>query len=71
MTAPEISPKYIIDLIEKVKNGIWDAMPAKTYKNVENYLTKWQNASYDYYGNLQDINFEIFMTERHIVRLGL
>lgn len=52
-----ISPKYLMNLIKKVHQAIWEEY--KTYKEVKFYLEKWQEA--DNYGNW--VNFGIFYTD--------
>lgn len=38
----EISPKYLMKLIEEIDNALWESFPTSKYFNIEKYLEKWQ-----------------------------
>ncbi len=42
----EISPKYLMKLIEEIENNLWDLFPTSKYFNVEKYIEKWQKFEY-------------------------
>lgn len=50
----------MLDLIEKIKPVIWETFPIPKYKNVENYMKRWQNGKEDNFGNIYDENFDIY-----------
>ena len=66
MSFPIISPKYMLNLIEQVKTAIWESVPKRSYRNVYNYIRRWQTQEFDSYGNICDENFQIYMTDDHI-----
>lgn len=54
----EISPKYLMELIEKIEANIWKEF--SSYKKVENYILKWAKPEHDWNGYLISGNFEIY-----------
>lgn len=69
MSNPTVSPKYILDLIEQVEPAIWKAFPTSKYKNVENYMKRWQNGKEDDFGNIYDGNFDIYYKDNQHIDL--
>ena len=55
----DISPKYITDLAEKVKETIWNRY--KSYDMVKFYISKWQKVQWigDDFDGYEQTNFEI------------
>lgn len=45
-----ISPKYLMQLVSKIEEKLWDMFPSSKYKNVEFYINKWNNIDYNYNG---------------------
>ena len=55
----DISPKYIMTLIQEINDLLWNAFPESKYKNVKYYIRKWQRVEYeDNFWNIKR-NFEI------------
>lgn len=47
----KISPKYMMGLIKKVKDKIWTEY--QSYKDVETYMARWQDITYENYNNTE------------------
>ncbi|HRN70546.1 MAG TPA: abortive infection family protein [Candidatus Woesebacteria bacterium] len=54
-----ISPKYIMELIPKVENALWEMFDTSKYKKVKQYILKWHEENQGY--NIHDYweNFSI------------
>lgn len=55
----DISPKYIMTLIQEINDLLWNTFTESKYKNVKYYIRKWQRVEYeDNFWNIKR-NFEI------------
>jgi len=55
----KISPKYLMELVKKVEEELWNMFPSSKYKNVKAYIEKWQNIEYDRFNDEEWANFYI------------
>lgn len=64
MDSSEISPKYIMDLITKVSQSLWEMFPSSKYQNVRRYIEKWHSGEWTGY-NMQEWeeNFHIYFKD--------
>lgn len=53
-----ISPKYQMQLVNKINEALFDLFETSKYKNVELYIKKWHEVDYNY-NNFPEENFEI------------
>ena len=61
----EISPKYLMKLIDQIEKALWDEFPHAKYKNVKRYIEKWHE------GNFDGQNFYIrYQDDGEIIDLG-
>jgi hypothetical protein len=62
----QISPKYLIQLIEQVHQAIWDEY--SSYKTVRSYISKWANEENAAFGNYHS-DFDIIENEDNKIDL--
>ena len=53
-----ISPKFQMQLVNKINEALFDLFETSKYKNVELYIKKWHEVDYNY-NNFPEENFEI------------
>ena len=46
-----ISPKYLMVLVDKIEKTLWNTFESDKYKKVRFYIEKWQNVTFDDRGN--------------------
>ncbi len=67
MDFSNISPKYMIGLINKVEEAIWGLFDKSKYQGVRRYILRWWNeGEKDWYGNVYNENFTIYYKEGNI-----
>jgi hypothetical protein len=65
----ELSPKYIMDLIWRIEQALWELFPSSKYKNVKNYIFKWQKIIWsDWWWD--EYNFDIVWLETWEINLS-
>jgi hypothetical protein len=59
----KISPKYLMDLVDKIENALWNTFESGKYRKVRLYIEKWQNKTIDDRGNTYQ-DFDIAENEQ-------
>lgn len=55
----EVSPKYQMQLIQKIETALWDLYETSKYKNVLHHMRKWQKQIGSWWNNEGEYNFDI------------
>ena len=63
----EISPKYLMKLVDQIEKTIWKEF--SSYKNVKNYIKKWHKHSDDNFNNYWE-NFQICEDSKRQINLN-
>jgi hypothetical protein len=60
----DISPKYIMDLVNKISPMLWEMFPSSKYQNVRRYVEKWHEGHWTgWNGEEWDENFHIYFKD--------
>lgn len=71
MDYPDISPKYLMELIPEVEKALWGLFDSAKYQNVRRYIEKWHE-EYDGYNNWGDNeNFRIYFKNEQNTEIDL
>lgn len=57
--SPKISPKYMMQLIDKIEAELWSMFKSPKYQNVRRYILKWHEEWTGYFDDAGE-NFHIF-----------
>ena len=68
MDYSDISPKYLMKLVPKVENALWDLFESAKYQNVRRYIERWHEV-YDNFGD--DQNFYILFKDDKNTEINL
>jgi hypothetical protein len=61
----DVSPKYLMEIIDKIEKTLWNLSITSKYKYVENYIKKWHISDNDSYSNSWE-NFTIYYSNGNI-----